>query len=459
MLIAIEGVDGAGKNTLTQGLRAGFEAAGRSVTSLAFPRYHRSVHADLAAEALHGGHGDLSSSVYAMAVLFALDRADARDEIGRLSAAHDVVILDRYVASNAAYSAARLHQGVDGEVVAWVRELEFERFGLPAPDWQVLLAVPTELAGQRAQRRAEADAERARDAYERDDGLQRRTNEAYAALAAAHWGGPWVVAGPDVDAAGLARTLAPDRGTCEQNARCGIPALSRFGDTMDTMRQRILVVDDDPSLAEMLTIVLRGEGFDTAVIGDGTQALTAVRELRPDLVLLDLMLPGMNGIDVCRVLRADSGVPIVMLTAKTDTVDVVLGLESGADDYVMKPFKQKELVARVRARLRRNDDGPAEMLSIADIDIDVPAHKVTRMGEQISLTPLEFDLLVALARKPRQVFTRDVLLEQVWGYRHPADTRLVNVHVQRLRAKVEKDPENPQVVLTVRGVGYKAGPP
>ncbi|CMT16755.1 DNA-binding response regulator MtrA [Mycobacterium tuberculosis] len=194
---------------------------------------------------------------------------------------------------------------------------------------------------------------------------------------------------------------------------------------MDTMRQRILVVDDDASLAEMLTIVLRGEGFDTAVIGDGTQALTAVRELRPDLVLLDLMLPGMNGIDVCRVLRADSGVPIVMLTAKTDTVDVVLGLESGADDYIMKPFKPKELVARVRARLRRNDDEPAEMLSIADVEIDVPAHKVTRNGEQISLTPLEFDLLVALARKPRQVFTRDVLLEQVWGYRHPADTRLV----------------------------------
>jgi two-component system response regulator MtrA len=243
------------------------------------------------------------------------------------------------------------------------------------------------------------------------------------------------------------------------NAPCGIRGLSRTGDTMDTMRQRILVVDDDPSLAEMLTIVLRGEGFDTAVIGDGTQALTAVRELRPDLVLLDLMLPGMNGIDVCRVLRADSGVPIVMLTAKTDTVDVVLGLESGADDYVMKPFKPKELVARVRARLRRNEDEPAEMLSIADIDIDVPAHKVTRQGEQIALTPLEFDLLVALARKPRQVFTRDVLLEQVWGYRHPADTRLVNVHVQRLRAKVEKDPENPQVVLTVRGVGYKAGPP
>ena len=138
---------------------------------------------------------------------------------------------------------------------------------------------------------------------------------------------------------------------------------------MDAMRQRILVVDDDASLAEMLTIVLRGEGFDTAVIGDGTQALTAVRELRPDLVLLDLMLPGMNGIDVCRVLRADSGVPIVMLTAKTDTVDVVLGLESGADDYIMKPFQAKVLIARIRARLRRTEDPAPEMLTIGDVKI------------------------------------------------------------------------------------------
>ncbi|MFW0792233.1 MtrAB system response regulator MtrA [Gordonia sp. CPCC 205515] len=225
------------------------------------------------------------------------------------------------------------------------------------------------------------------------------------------------------------------------------------------MKPRILVVDDDAALAEMLTIVLRGEGFEPFVVGGGTQARTAVREIRPELVLLDLLLPGMNGIDVCRVLRADSGVPIVMLTAKSDTVDVVLGLESGADDYMVKPFKPKELVARVRARLRRTDDEPAELLSIGPVEIDVPAHKVTRDGVPISLTPLEFDLLVALARKPRQVFTRDVLLEQVWGYRHPADTRLVNVHVQRLRAKVETDPENPEVVLTVRGVGYKAGPP
>lgn len=225
------------------------------------------------------------------------------------------------------------------------------------------------------------------------------------------------------------------------------------------MKQRILVVDDDAALAEMLTIVLRGEGFEPFVVADGSLALDAVREHDPDLVLLDLMLPGMNGIDVCRAVRAESGVPIVMLTAKTDTVDVVLGLESGADDYVMKPFKPKELVARVRARLRRTDDVPAETLTIGDVSIDVPAHQVTRAGRAVSLTPLEFDLLVALAQKPRQVFTRAVLLEQVWGYRHAADTRLVNVHVQRLRAKIETDPEHPEVVLTVRGVGYKAGPP
>jgi two-component system response regulator MtrA len=225
------------------------------------------------------------------------------------------------------------------------------------------------------------------------------------------------------------------------------------------MKSRVLVVDDDPALAEMLTIVLRGEGFDTAVVADGPRALPAVRELRPDVVLLDLMLPGMNGIDVCRAIRAESGVPIVMLTAKSDTVDVVLGLESGADDYVVKPFKPKELVARIRARLRRTDAEPAELLQVGEVSIDVPAHQVARNGQHISLTPLEFDLLVALARKPRQVFTREVLLEQVWGYRHAADTRLVNVHVQRLRSKVERDPERPEVVLTVRGVGYKAGPP
>ena len=224
------------------------------------------------------------------------------------------------------------------------------------------------------------------------------------------------------------------------------------------MKSRILVVDDDPALAEMLTIVLRGEGFDTAVVGDGIRALPAVRELRPDVVLLDLMLPGMNGIDVCRAIRTESGVPIVMLTAKTDTVDIVVGLESGADDYVVKPFKPKELIARIRARVRATETEPAEQLAIGDVTIDVLAHQVARAGEPVALTPLEFDLLVALARKPRQVFTREVLLEQVWGYCHAADTRLVNVHVQRLRSKVERDLEHPEVVLTVRGVGYKAGP-
>ena len=225
------------------------------------------------------------------------------------------------------------------------------------------------------------------------------------------------------------------------------------------MKARVLVVDDDAALAEMLGIVLRSEGFLPSLVADGERALGAFQEIKPDIVLLDLMLPGMSGIDVCRAIRAESGVPIVMLTAKSDTIDIVLGLESGADDYVVKPFKAKELVARVRARLRRTYDAVPESLRIGDIDIDVPGHQVMRDGGQIALTPLEFDLLVALARKPRQVFTREVLLEQVWGYRHAADTRLVNVHVQRLRAKVERDPEHPVVVLTIRGVGYKAGPP
>lgn len=205
--MVIEGVDGAGKRTLTNGLAAAFEAAGRSVTSLAFPRYGRSAEADLAAEALHGAHGDLADSVYAMAVLFALDRAGAKAEIERLRDDYDVVILDRYVASNAAYSAARLHQGADGEVVDWVRTLEYERFALPAPDAQVLLAVPTALAARRAEHRASTEADRARDAYERDGGLQQRTSEVYAALAAADWCGRWTVAGPDVDPAALAAEL------------------------------------------------------------------------------------------------------------------------------------------------------------------------------------------------------------------------------------------------------------
>ncbi len=224
------------------------------------------------------------------------------------------------------------------------------------------------------------------------------------------------------------------------------------------MKGRILVVDDDIALSEMLGIVLRNEGLETVFCESGEAALGKVRESRPDVVLLDLMLPGKDGIEVCREIRGESDVPIVMLTAKTDTVDVVLGLESGADDYIVKPFKPKELVARIRARLRRSDQSVPETLTIGDLVIDVPGHSVKRNGAPLALTPLEFDLLVCLARKPWQVFGREELLEQVWGYRHAADTRLVNVHVQRLRSKIEKDPEHPEIVVTVRGVGYKAGP-
>lgn len=223
------------------------------------------------------------------------------------------------------------------------------------------------------------------------------------------------------------------------------------------MAPKILVVDDDPAIAEMLTIVLQGEGFETVVVGDGNEAVNAARNHNPDLILLDVMLPGMNGVDVCRAIREDSTVPIVMLTARTDTVDVVLGLESGADDYVHKPFKPKELVARVRARLRRNTDEKPEKLEISSLTIDVSGHQVTRGDEVIPLTPIEFDLLLTLASKPRQVFTREELLEKVWGYRKSSDTRLVNVHIQRLRSKIEVDPDDPRIIQTVRGVGYKTG--
>ena len=222
-------------------------------------------------------------------------------------------------------------------------------------------------------------------------------------------------------------------------------------------RPRVLVVDDDAALAEMLTLVLRNEGFASEIVTRGDEAMAAFRSFRPDVVLLDLMLPGRDGIDVCREIRQESGVPIVMPTAKSDTVDVVVGLESGADDYVAKPFKPKELLARIRARVRRLEVPTPEDLHIGDLRIDVTGHAVTRAGQAISLTPLEFDLLACLAQSPRKVFSREVLLEQVWGYRHAADTRLVNVHVQRLRSKVEHDPENPEIVVTVRGVGYKAG--
>ncbi len=223
------------------------------------------------------------------------------------------------------------------------------------------------------------------------------------------------------------------------------------------MNARILVVDDDTALAEMIGIVLNGEGFEPFFCADGALALEAFRATKPDLILLDLMLPGLDGIEVCSLIRAESGTPIIMLTARTDTTDVVKGLESGADDYMVKPFNPKELVARIRTRLRPvSNDAPAN-LQIGDLVVDAAGHEVRRGERQINLTPLEFDLLLALASKPQQVFTREMLLEQVWGYHYKADTRLVNVHVQRLRAKVEDDPDNPRIVMTVRGVGYRAG--
>ncbi|MEJ6761116.1 MAG: MtrAB system response regulator MtrA [Candidatus Planktophila sp.] len=222
----------------------------------------------------------------------------------------------------------------------------------------------------------------------------------------------------------------------------------------------VMVVDDDQDLAEMLGIVLTGSGFDVNLVNRGDEVLEVFRNNPPDLVLLDVMLPGIDGIEVCRLIRLESMVPIVMLSAKGETQDIVRGLEAGADDYIQKPFRDKaELIARIRTRLRRTNADVVGILAIGDLSIDVTAHEVHRGTTLIQLTRLEFDLLVALAKDPGRVFTRDALLSEVWGYRHSTDTRLVNVHVQRLRSKVEHEPENPEIVMTVRGVGYKAGGP
>ncbi len=219
----------------------------------------------------------------------------------------------------------------------------------------------------------------------------------------------------------------------------------------------IMVVDDDQDLAEMLGIVLNGAGYEVDLINHGDQALESFRANKPDLVLLDVMLPGIDGIEICRQIRAESMVPIVMLTAKSDSHEIVLGLDAGADDYIVKPFKSSELVARLKVRLRRTPGDGGNSLRIGDISIDQVAHSLNRNGESIPLTRLEFDLLVALAKEPGRVFTRDALLSEVWGYQHATDTRLVNVHIQRLRSKIERDPDNPELIQTVRGVGYKAG--
>jgi len=219
---------------------------------------------------------------------------------------------------------------------------------------------------------------------------------------------------------------------------------------------KILVVDDDDALREMVGLVLNAAGYHTVFAADGLSAVEVFKNEEPDLVLLDIMLPGQSGIEVCKQIRSLSGTPIVMLTAKGDTEDVVHGLEAGADDYVVKPHNGAELLARIKARLRPVAE-EGGIVTVGELTMDPRSYEVKRAGVRISLTPLEFKLLHTLAVKPQQVFSREMLLEQVWGYQYKADTRLVNVHVQRLRSKVEEDPENPKIVSTVRGHGYRAG--
>jgi two-component system response regulator MtrA len=221
----------------------------------------------------------------------------------------------------------------------------------------------------------------------------------------------------------------------------------------------VLVVEDDQDLAEMLGIVLNGAGIEVDLVSRGDEVMDVFRNNQPDVVLLDVMLPGVDGVEVCKAIRQESPrVPIIFLSAKGDTVDKISGLDAGADDYLVKPMEHySELVARIRSQLRRTSKEMSGALTLGDLNIDLVEHSVTRGGKAIGLTRLEFDLLVALAREPGRVFSREELLHEVWDYRHSSDTRLVNVHVQRLRAKIEHDPENPTLVTTVRGVGYKAG--
>ena len=222
------------------------------------------------------------------------------------------------------------------------------------------------------------------------------------------------------------------------------------------MDERVLLVEDDPSIREVASLGLSQAGFRVTTSGDGRDGLVQFRNQRFDLVVLDIMLPELDGYEVCRQIRSESRVPIIMLSAKSDTVDVVVGLELGADDYVTKPFELPELVARARAAVRRAAAIPEDpVLTRGDLEIDPAAFSARKNGEEINLTATEFKLLLELARRPAQVFTRELLLERVWNYEYLGDSRLVDVAVQRLRAKVEDDPKEPKHVKTVRGVGYR----
>jgi two-component system response regulator RegX3 len=236
-------------------------------------------------------------------------------------------------------------------------------------------------------------------------------------------------------------------------------ALTNYEDAVPRMARTILVVDDEATLRETVVDALEAEGFTVIAAADGREALTRFRADRPDLVLLDLMLPELSGIEVCRIIRAESGVPIVMLTAKDSELDKVVGLELGADDYVTKPFSLRELSARIRALFRRAEQAATEQnppagISIGDVQVDLAGHRLLRDGQVLPVKPKAFELLGFLLRNPGQVFTRDQLLERVWGYDYAGETRTVDVHVHWLRAQLEPDPANPQFIHTVRGVGY-----
>jgi len=223
------------------------------------------------------------------------------------------------------------------------------------------------------------------------------------------------------------------------------------------MVRTILVVDDEPTLRETLAEALDADGFRVLTAADGREALSRFREHQPDLVVLDLMLPELSGIEVCRIIRAESGVPIVMLTAKTSELDKVVGLELGADDYVTKPFSLRELTARIRALLRRTEqlaEAPTPLLELGALTVDLAGHRLLRDGERVPLKPKVFELLAYLLRHPGQVLTREQLLEHVWGYDYAGETRTVDVHVHWLRAAIEPEPAEPTYLHTVRGVGY-----